>query len=216
MTLQIPVLAAALLLATAAAAQPAEPPGRHHRLFISPMGEPFRQADGLGAWFATADADHDGAVTPAEFRADALRVFKTLDRNGDDVLDGFEMSAYERDVAPEIASLGFDERPAMGEGSAARGGGGRRGHGGGAMGEGAGFKPGKRSGAEMRQGAGRFGLLNTPQPVASSDEDVNGKVTLAEWTHTAARRFAMLDKAGTGQLTLDALRPPEPDVKPRR
>src|SRR5437899_9460764 len=61
------------------------------RLFISPSGEPFRGEDGLGHWLAQADADHDGAVTLAEFRADAEHSFKFLDTNGDGVIDGFEL-----------------------------------------------------------------------------------------------------------------------------
>src|SRR5436190_13679850 len=58
------------------------------RLFISPSGEPFHGEDGLGRWLAQADTDHDGAVTLAEFRADALHSFKVLDTNGDGVIDG--------------------------------------------------------------------------------------------------------------------------------
>ncbi|MFI4950775.1 MAG: hypothetical protein ACHP7A_07020, partial [Caulobacterales bacterium] len=60
------------------------------RLFISPSGEPFRGENGLGDWLTRADADHDGAVTLAEFRADALHFFKVLDVNGDGVIAGFE------------------------------------------------------------------------------------------------------------------------------
>ncbi|MEO8113421.1 MAG: hypothetical protein ABI655_03495, partial [Phenylobacterium sp.] len=100
------VMAAMLGLAACAS----EPRGRRGlpdgpprpRLFISPSGEPFRGPDGLGAWLAGADADHDGAVTLTEFRADAVRFFKVLDANGDGRIDGFEIQAYERDIAPEI------------------------------------------------------------------------------------------------------------------
>jgi hypothetical protein len=51
--------------------------------------------------------------------------------------------------------------------------------------------------------------------VATADEDVDGRVSLAEWTHAAARRFAMLDKDKSGKLTMDKLRPPPP-VKPAK
>src|SRR3954468_19652800 len=102
-----PLLPAFLLLTSAAAlAQPAEPPaadvpgaapregfrglgfrGPRGGLFLSPMGEPFRSADpaadNVGAWFAQADADHDGALTLAEMQADAARFYATLDVNHD-------------------------------------------------------------------------------------------------------------------------------------
>ena len=79
--------------------------GQRHGVFISPSGEPFRGGDGLRAWFAQADADHDGAITAAEFQADALRFFQVLDANHDGTVDGFEISAYEQTIAPEIAIL---------------------------------------------------------------------------------------------------------------
>src|SRR5258707_1235835 len=68
------------------------------RLFVSPSGEAFRGEDGLGHWLAQADTNHDGVVDLAEFRADALRVFKALDTNSDGVIDGIELQHYEHDV----------------------------------------------------------------------------------------------------------------------
>jgi hypothetical protein len=230
---------AALLLAAAASAADAQPFGRrgprpdgppgeggppHARLFISPAGEPFRGGDGVRAWFNGADADHDGTVTAAEFKADFNRFFKTLDTDGDGRLDGFELQAYERDVAPEITRMTFDEGGGpLGGGMGRRGGGGGRGGGhrgggpggqGGAIGDGAFTRAGgPRPPGAGRQGAGRYGLLNIAQPVANADADVDGKVSLDEWTRAAARRFAMLDKDGSGKLTLDKLRPPPPEKK---
>jgi len=222
------LLAAVVLgLAGAAAAQPKDPPiietygreappppGPRVRLFISPMGEPFRGPDGFGTWLAGADADHDGAVTLAEFRADAERFFKTLDTDGNGYIDGFEMQAYERERVPEIASMGVEDA----RGGGRRGFGGRRGGGkggapqpGGDAGKAAGgtqagaFKPGGRD------GAARFSLLNIPQPVAQADEDWNGRITLLEWDHAATRRFALLDKANTGRLTRESLQAPPSD-----
>jgi len=58
-----------------------------------------------------------------------------------------------------------------------------------------------------REGAARFSLLNEPEPLLAADADVDGKVTLAEWTRATTRRFAVLDKPHSGRLTLDSLRP---------
>ncbi|MBW8882981.1 MAG: hypothetical protein JF615_16625, partial [Asticcacaulis sp.] len=63
---------------------------------------------------------------------------------------------------------------------------------------------GERAG---REGAARFSLLNEPEPLLAADEDVDGKVTLAEWTHATARRFAQLDRDHAGRLTLEGLKP---------
>jgi hypothetical protein len=243
------LLAAAFLgLAGAATAQPRdapiiempgrEPPpraGPRVRLFISPMGEPFRGPDGFGAWLAGADADHDGAVTSAEFRADGERFFKLLDADGNGFIDGFEIQAYERERVPEIGNLGIEESPRGGgmPRAGGGGGGGRRGGGGGGMGGGGhrggggGMGGGGRGGGDQesqadkpqdgaqagfrgvgREGASRFSLLNIPEPVAQCDEDGNGRVTLTEWGRAETRRFEMLDKAKAGKLTRDGLRPP--------
>jgi hypothetical protein len=70
-----------------------------------------------------------------------------------------------------------------------------------------------------REGAARYSLINEPEPVANADENVDGKVSLEEWRHATARRFAALDKAKTGRLTLDGLKgkvPPPPKAQPAR
>src|SRR5882757_2531445 len=90
-------LAAALFWSGVAIAQdrpPGPPPEdgppqdgmRGGRLFISSAGEPFRGPEALKRWFDGADADHDGVVTPTEFRADFMRYFKVLDANHDGVI----------------------------------------------------------------------------------------------------------------------------------
>jgi hypothetical protein len=243
-----PLLIAGLALAVGAcAAEPrrrdfrgrgGQPPGaemRFRRLFISPSGEPFRGPDGLAAWFARADADHDGAITPAEFQADAFAFFRVLDANHDGVVDGFEIQAYEHDIAPEITANDFDRGPGQapaaggggrGGGGGGMGGGGRRG--GGGMGGGGGRGGGGRGGGGMRggqgggggapagagrEGAARYSLINEPEPVAIADENLDSRVTLEEWRHATARRFTALDHAKTGRLTLDGLKgkvPPPP------
>ncbi len=167
-------IAAALLAATPALAQPGPPPGgrpppgerpqggpagptEHVRLFLSPSGEPFRGQDGLADWFAGADADKDGALTLAEFRDDAMRFFKVLDADGDGQVSGPENSAYETKIAPEITRMDL----------------------------GPGGPPGKRplvrrtDKREPRVGAARFSLINEAQPVRGADADLNQRVSAA-------------------------------------
>jgi hypothetical protein len=219
------VSGAATALAWTAAAQPpggGQPP--HAQLFISPAGEPFRGHDGFNAWLYNADTDHDGAVSAAEFRADALRFFKELDANGDGVIDGFEAQAYEHDVVPEITRFSFDDAPSAGGagsrqppsggGKGSGGGGGRGGgmgrgggRGGGGGGGGQDASPGPPPGAG-HEGAARYSLINEPEPVSAADADVNGKVTLDEWMRATDRRFSLLDHDKTGRLTRESLRPP--------
>jgi len=222
-----PIVAGALMLALAACASEPRRAYRGHRggpagaearlrrgLFVSPSGEPFRGADGLGAWFAGADADHDGSLTAGEFQADAERFFRRLDVNGDGVIDGFEMQAYEQSVAPEIAALEFDRGAGSGQTAGERRGGGMGGRGGrrggGMAGRGRGGAEPPSGGAgprgSGREGAARYSLINEPEPVAGADENLDGRVSLEEWRRATARRFATLDKPKAGRLTLAALR----------
>ena len=184
-------------------------------LFVSPAGEPFRGgADDIypvGRWFAQVDADHDGRLTPAEFRADALRYFHTLDLNGDGVIDGSEVTAYEHNVLPEILA----GPSAQGRGGASEGGwnggqggggawgGGRHGGGGGGHRRGGGQGPGagQAPAHTALQGAGPYTLNRQAEPVSSADGNFDGKITLAEFLAAADRHFAELDTQGTGYLT---------------
>lgn len=209
---------ALLVLATGCASDPQGPPPEDRRasgraevrlpnVFISPAGEPFRAPRGApypsAVWFAGADADHDGRLTKAEFLADAERFFKVLDANSDGVVDGFELQHYERDLAPEInpqieglrfgegmdLSLGRDDednrRPQLGRGPQ---------------------MSGKTQAGDRRpEGAGIYGLLNEPEPVAACDLAFDSKITLQEFLEVNGRRFDALDKGRVGYLTLAAL-----------
>lgn len=178
-------------------------------VFISPSGEPFRGAVdapyAASAWFRGADADGDGRLTRAEFTADAKRFFHRLDADGDGVIDGFEIRAYEEEVAPEILPrLG---RLRSGEGQNAglfhdRNGGVGRGE---ARADERGSHTRITASDTTFSGAGAFGVLNEPEPVQACDTDLDGRVSLAEWRAKTARRFALLDPKGAGFLTLETL-----------
>lgn len=121
---------AALLMAEAAVAAPAPPPGQppviEGQLFIAPSGEPFRAPYGqpypVVTWFAGADTNHDGKLTSTEFLVDFMRFFDSLDANRDGKLDASEIAHYETDLVPEVRERGGPGRP-----GSPRGRGGRRG-----------------------------------------------------------------------------------------
>lgn len=197
-----------LLLPLAALAQAVPPPGapvpppvagRPGPLFIAPSGEPFRGPAGepypVAAWFARADADHDGKLTRGEFRKDAMSYFPTLDANGDGIVDASEITRYEQELVPEV-------RVDFG-GSGFRGGGSGFAPPGGDGSEGA--PPPARKLPELPRGAGRYGLINSPQPVISVDTDLNRRITPQEMSAAADRRFTLLDPDARGYLTLATL-----------
>jgi EF hand len=207
-------LAAGLIAGSALAAPPDAAPGPKPvpppRIFISPSGEPFRFSpttpDPLKAWFDGADANHDGAIDRTEFRADAARFFKTLDENGDGVVDGFEASDYEHKIAPELAEQAEgrlpgqfgardegpqrEDRPTPGQrGTEPH----REAH-----------EDGPSSGPRGGRGIGQ--LLDEPEPVTGADFNLDSHITVAEWLRATDQRFELLDTAKTGRLTLDVLR----------
>jgi Ca2+-binding EF-hand superfamily protein len=53
--------------------------------------------------------------------------------------------------------------------------------------------------------AGRFGLLQIPEPVASADTNFNRGVSAGEFRAASASRFQLLDAGHTGRLTLPEL-----------
>jgi hypothetical protein len=155
-------------------------------VFISPMGEPFRRAQGPGEpierWFNGADGDHDGAVGVTEFQADAARFYATLDVNHDNEIAPDEISRYETQIAPEVQA-------------------------------GIGMAIARNNQRRMRSGDGPYGrgtqaLLYIPQPVISADADFNRGVSPAEFRHTAGQRFLLIDRNHDGRVTRDELVPP--------
>jgi Ca2+-binding EF-hand superfamily protein len=219
-----------LLISAAAAAQspqsapPVSPSSGEHRVFgeragrpfMSPMGEPvfgrMPGDDGLVAWFDLADRNHDGALTVDEMTADAQRFFETLDTNHDGEIDPDEITRYENVIAPEVrggplpppatlASAGGQQGGRTGDRSGARHGGGRGHRGGGGEGYGGGFD----GGGDDEARAGRYGLLQIPEPVVSADADFNRGVSVQEFRNAAVQRFQLLDVNHSGRLVLSEL-----------
>jgi hypothetical protein len=202
-------VALAVMTAAPALAQTARPSGPYN-LFISPCGEPFRAPAAkpypVVAWFERTDANHDGAIDLAEFRADAKRFFAVLDADHNGVISGLEVRRYEHEIAPEIltgARLSalsrprvilaqfdpdYDDIPTV-SGDATRL---------------SGDQPPPVDPAST-EGAASFNLLAEPEPVASSDGDFDGRITAAEFQAAADRRFKRLDRNGDGKLTLHEL-----------
>ena len=180
-----------------AAMQPA-PSERPAPPFISPMGEPFRlgsPAEGLERWFAGADADADGSLVSAELKRDGARFFLLLDSDRDGEIEPEEMARYEYEIAPEI-QLGRDrlterQRRRLWRNEQRR----EEARGGAAL------VGGRRPARAGLEGAGRFGLLNIPQPVMGADADLNRGVSAAEFAAAAGRRFPLLDTDHDGRLT---------------
>lgn len=171
------------------------------------MGEPFRSTsrddDTLADWFAQADRNHDGRLTIEEMQQDAERFFALLDLNHDGEIDPDEITHYEDVVAPEVrtgehysfASIDAGGQETEGGRQEGRGGGHHRG----------GRTPGFFRGNDPHQGAGRFGLLDLPEPVVSADADFNRGVSLSEFRQAAVQRFLALDLDHHGYLTLSGL-----------
>lgn len=210
-------LLGAALLAAPLAAQHGPPPGQGHGLgprpvpplFISPFGEPFRSGSreaGLVAWFARADADSDGAIVSLELHADAARFHAALDVDRDGEIEPSEMARYEFEIAPEIqvgrGPMSERERRQMRRADRRQ-----------AEAEARGIRTGNTNRAQRaRDGAGRFGLLDIPQPVMDADTDMNRGVTAGELSAAADARFVLLDTDKDGKLTVAELTPQLPTV----
>jgi len=196
------------------------------QLFMSPCGEPYRGKPGdpypVALWFKQADANHDGAITAAEFRADHQGFFEALDSDDNGYLEGPELAFYEQRVAPDVyapETLSFQTYPERGgaklwlaqivqnpEGSHPGDGSlhGGRGPNNGAKG------PAEDLGSRRSQrreliGAAPYGLLAEAEPVRAADTNLDSRVSKAEFLAAADRRFKLLDKDKDGKLTLEEL-----------
>jgi hypothetical protein len=192
-------------------------------IFYSPAGRPYRAGprDPYPSviWFASADTDGDGRVTRQEFLKDAEVFFHQLDTDHDGIIDGFELTTYEKVVAPEIVQGFRPARDGGGGGGGATGdtggggrAGGRHGGGGGRHGGGQGGQSGGAGGSTSSaaadtkpQGASWFSYLDVPEPVAAADRQLDNRITLKEFLATADERFRLLDVAGRGYLVFDEL-----------
>jgi Ca2+-binding EF-hand superfamily protein len=207
--------------------------GRGGVPFISPMGEPIRarvaNEDTLARWFYQVDRNRDAYLTPDELVADATRYFDVLDTNHDGQIDPDELVHYEWTVAPEIQvnsrlrrARAPGEKPVETEAKPNdTEAGSPWGH---SRGDGDGERKAKRDARqgsfdEGPQGAGRYALLNMPEPVAAADADFNRSITLAEFRQAAIDRFQLLDKKHEGRLSLaelEVMKPALPDAKNRK
>jgi hypothetical protein len=193
--------AAALPQSAAPPVSPSAQDGAFHRaprrqLFVAPSGEPFRAAPDaaypVADWFARANTTHDGKLTEAQFTADFVAFVATLDTNHDGTIDAAELQNYETNILPEVHAPDFGD----GRGGDLGGGGHRHHDGSGGSGGG---------GPERPQGAGRFGLLPLPEPVAAMDTELKGRITREAVIDAAHARFGQLDTAHRGYLVLSEL-----------
>ncbi len=235
--LMLPILAVAAQQATVPSPVSSPTPvvvtGRGGVPFISPMGEPIRarvaNEDTLARWFNQVDRNRDGYLTPDELVSDATRYFEILDFNQDGQIDPDELVHYEWTVAPEIQvnsrlrrARAPGEDPAEADTKSSDGDDGetvnsRHGNDTGERKEHRDARP--NCFEEGPQGAGRYALINMPEPVAAADADFNRSITLAEFRQAALDRFQVLDKKHEGHLSLaelEALKPALPDPKNRR
>lgn len=191
------LLVAGLIVALSGVAHAQDKPEapRPRGLFISPMGEPFRgMVDGKApqdVWFDNADTNHDGALTLDEFRDDAMRWFKVLDRKGDGEIDPADIEYYETVLAPEARGGGFET-------------------GGPTMGDDGQLKAADIGSTRVMSGLARFNYLGSPEPVTAADTGLNGGVSPSEFMAAAKRRFDLLDTNHDGKITKAEL----PDLHP--
>jgi hypothetical protein len=193
------LLIASLAIAPVAARRP-RPPGSSgsipRLLFVAPSGKPYRGQPGdpypVAAWFAEADADHDGKVSRAEFRANFMAYFDVLDTNHDGEIDPDEIDHYESAILPEVHMNpvtfgGYSTDPSADDSN-------------GDASSGPSQVPDEHPG-----GAALFGFFATPEPLLAMDTNFNRGISRSEYASAADRAFRALDPQNHGYLTLDAL-----------
>ena len=220
MPIAVPMLP---LLLTVAIVQAAPAPvlapeqAKPSRVFLSPAGQPFRNAEGpypSAAWFAEADVNGDGKLTALEMALDAKVFFETLDVDKNGTLNGTEIERYENVVAPEVA-MASGRAPNLGQTAE--------------TGRVPGADPNltiRETGSkpstarvptaiqrEIPRGAGWFSLINVPQPILRADTDLNGLVTASEHRRWIQEQFKGLDIEKRGYLTFQDL--PETPIQKR-
>jgi hypothetical protein len=174
-----------LMSGVASAARPVRPqttPLEEEHLFIAPSGKPFRsvsgQPYGVVQWFKEADADHDGKLDKAEFRADSAAFFKVLDRNGDGIVTDPEIGWYEKVLVPELDQSAESAQYDTSD---------------------------KTKISKDLQGAAPYALINDAEPVRSADDSFIGRLTLKAYLARADHNFDLLDEKSQGYLTLEDL-----------
>lgn len=194
-----------LIVATFAGFLAAESVSAKTAVYISLMGEPYWTNEAgehpFDQWVKMADQDDDGAISSAEFRADADAFFASLDSNDDKIIDGDEMADYERLAPGRTRAAG----------------------GGAVLPSSARTKPKSSapvekgrvavvttgdapSASRIHPGGGRINYAEVPQPVAMADANLDRRVTVEEFRKTAARRFSNYDIDKDGRLTRKELR----------
>ncbi|MEO9132221.1 MAG: EF-hand domain-containing protein [Sphingomonas sp.] len=158
------------------------PDGREgSRLFISPMGEPFRaDRDPQYIWFDRADTNHDGALSRDEFDKDAARWFAVLDRKHDGEIDPGDIEYYETYLAPEIRVDPYEGATASGGDD--------------------GDSSSTRPSSHPKLGAARYGYFDYPEPVMVADTNFNRGVDPREFQRAADTRFDLLDTNHDGKI----------------
>ncbi len=179
------VLALSSFAPTAGAApakRPQSTPLEDAHLFISPAGQPFRSVSGqpypVVQWFRAADANHDGKLDKAEFKADAQAFYGVLDRNRDGMVTDAEIVYYETVLVPELNASGQAAEYDTSDKT-------------------------KLSGD--LQGAAPYALINDAEPVRSADDSFIGRLTLKAFLARADHNFDVLDERAQGYLVLEDL-----------
>jgi hypothetical protein len=189
-------------------------------VFYSPSGRPYRAKAGapypVVDWFNQADANHDGKLDKAEFLADAMAFFETLDRNGDGVISPQEVAFYEQRIAPEVLGMRvvgtdyriIEDRPRLWLVQGMLGGGGP-----GGANMSIDPNPVPDTGQTDRapraepydasgKGASPYGFFDEPEPVTAADLHFRGLISKADFKTLAEAHFKTLDREDVGYLSL--------------